>query len=150
MLGLSLAETAVILAVTLVVVGPKELPAVIRGVARAMAHVRELAAEFRHGLDELAALVLAAGYWFVTFILLGGFAFAVMPIVAKALGAQDTTLVRRATRMAMWISVIVAMLVYPIFLFSEAALIAMGQEPHIAALAQPFNLEKGQLLAGDG
>lgn len=54
MLGLSLAETAVILAVTLVVVGPKELPAVIRGVARAMAHVRELAAEFRHGLDELA------------------------------------------------------------------------------------------------
>lgn len=96
-----------------------------------------------YGLDELAALVLAAGYWFVTFILLGGFAFAVMPIVAKALGAQNTTLVRRATRMAMWISVIVAMLVYPIFLFSEAALIAMGQEPHIAALAQPYLMITG-------
>lgn len=96
-----------------------------------------------YGLDELAALVLAAGYWFVTFILLGGFAFAVMPIVANALGAQNTTLVRRATRMAMWISVIVAVLVYPIFLFSEAALIAMGQEPHIAALAQPYLMITG-------
>ncbi|MFT6169292.1 MAG: MATE family multidrug resistance protein [Celeribacter sp.] len=96
-----------------------------------------------YGLDELAALVLAAGYWFVTFILLGGFAFAVMPIVAKALGEQNTTLVRRATRMAMWISVIVAVLVYPIFLFSEAALIALGQEPHIAALAQPYLMITG-------
>jgi MATE family multidrug resistance protein len=91
-----------------------------------------------YGLDELAALVLAAGYWFVTFILLGGFAFAVMPLVAKAMGENNTTLVRRATRMAMWISVICAVLVYPIFLFSESALIALGQEPHIAALAQPY------------
>ena len=96
-----------------------------------------------YGLDELAALVLAAGYWFVTFILLGGFAFAVMPIVAKALGQHNTTLVRRATRMAMWISVIVAVLVYPIFLFSEDALIALGQEPHIAALAQPYLIITG-------
>ncbi len=96
-----------------------------------------------YGLDELAALVLASGYWFVTFILLGGFAFAVMPIVANALGAQNTTLVRRSTRMAMWISVIVAVLVYPIFLFSEAALIALGQEPHIATLAQPYLMITG-------
>jgi MATE family multidrug resistance protein len=100
-----------------------------------------------YGLDELAALVLASGYWFVTFILLGGFAFAVMPIVAKALGSQNTTLVRRATRMAMWLSVIFAVLVYPIFLFSEAALIALGQEPHIAALAQPYLMITGFEMA---
>ena len=35
------------------------------------------------------------------------------------------------------------MLVYPIFLFSEAALIALGQEPHIAALAQPYLMITG-------
>ncbi|RPE70986.1 MATE family multidrug resistance protein [Pacificibacter maritimus] len=96
-----------------------------------------------YGLDELAALVLAAGYWFITFILLGGFAFAVMPLVAKAIGENDTTLVRRATRMAMWLSVIFAVLVYPIFLFSESALIALGQQPHIAALAQPYLIITG-------
>lgn len=119
------------------------LPLVGSHLAQFAVHMTDVIMMGWYGLDELAALVLAAGYWFVTFILLGGFAFAVMPIVAKALGAQNTTLVRRATRMAMWISVIVAVMVYPIFLFSEAALIALGQEPHIAALAQPYLMISG-------
>lgn len=53
MLGLSLAETAIILLVVLLVVGPKELPAVARGVMRLVRQMRGMAAEFRSGFDEL-------------------------------------------------------------------------------------------------
>ncbi|ALI56490.1 MATE family efflux transporter [Celeribacter marinus] len=95
------------------------------------------------GLNELAALVLASGYWFITFILLAGFAFAVMPLVANAAGAGDTTVVRRSTRMAMWLSVLAAVAIYPLFGFSERVLIALGQEPEIAALAQPYLIVAG-------
>ncbi|MEN8836757.1 MAG: MATE family efflux transporter, partial [Celeribacter marinus] len=95
------------------------------------------------GLNELAALVLASGYWFITFILLAGFAFAVMPLVANAAGAGDTTVVRRSTRMAMWLSVLAAVAIYPLFGFSERVLIALRQEPEIAALAQPYLIVAG-------
>ncbi|MBU0642904.1 MAG: MATE family efflux transporter [Alphaproteobacteria bacterium] len=91
-----------------------------------------------YGLDELAALVLASGFWFVLFILLAGFAFAVMPLVATAAGRGDVTMVRRATRMAIWLSIIAAVVIYPVFGFSDEVLVALGQQPHIAAMAKPY------------
>ncbi|PTQ72689.1 MATE family efflux transporter [Celeribacter persicus] len=91
-----------------------------------------------YGLDELAALVLASGFWFILFILLAGFAFAVMPLVATAAGQGDATTVRRATRMAIWLSVISGVVIYPIFGFSDDILVALGQQPHIAAQARPY------------
>lgn len=54
MFGLSFAEMAVIIMVAIVVVGPKELPTVIRAVMRMMGQLRELGAEFRKNFDELA------------------------------------------------------------------------------------------------
>lgn len=91
-----------------------------------------------YGLDELAALVLGSGYWFIIFILLAGFGFAVMPLVSKAAGEGDTTMVRRSTRMAIWLSVMAAVVVYPLFAFSGRVLVALGQQPEIAALARPY------------
>ncbi|TNE65462.1 MATE family efflux transporter [Celeribacter ethanolicus] len=91
-----------------------------------------------YGLDELAALVLASGFWFILFILFAGFAFAVMPLVATAAGRGDSTTVRRATRMAIWLSLISGVVIYPIFGFSDDILVMLGQEPHIAAQARPY------------
>lgn len=54
MFGLSLAETAIIMLVGIVVIGPKELPTVIRAVARTLGQIRELGSEFRKNFDELA------------------------------------------------------------------------------------------------
>lgn len=54
MFGLSFAETAVILLVALVAIGPKELPTVVRAVARTLGQLKSLGAEFRRNLDELA------------------------------------------------------------------------------------------------
>lgn len=54
MFGLSFAETAVICLVALVAIGPKELPTVVRAVARTLGQMKGLAAEFRRNFDELA------------------------------------------------------------------------------------------------
>lgn len=54
MFGLSLAETIVILLVAVLVIGPKELPTVIRAAIRTMAQVRALGNEFKKNFDELA------------------------------------------------------------------------------------------------
>lgn len=54
MFGLSFAEMAVIMLVAVVVIGPKELPVVIRAVIRTVSQLRELGNEFRRNFDELA------------------------------------------------------------------------------------------------
>ncbi|WP_417262198.1 MATE family efflux transporter [Celeribacter sp.] len=114
------------------------LPLAGSQIAQFAVHMTDVIMMGWYGLDELAALVLASGFWFILFILLAGFAFAVMPLVATASGQGDSTTVRRATRMAIWLSVMAAVLIYPIFGFSDDILMALGQQPHIAAQARPY------------
>ncbi len=47
-------ELLVIAAIALIVVGPKDLPVLLRKVGRFVAHMRGMAAEFRASFDELA------------------------------------------------------------------------------------------------
>ncbi|NJR42479.1 MAG: hypothetical protein HC767_07285, partial [Akkermansiaceae bacterium] len=68
-----------------------------------------------YGVTELAAVVLGASSFFVVFILGAGFAQAVMPLVAAALGRGDEVQVRRDTRMGIWLSIIYGLLTYPLF-----------------------------------
>lgn len=91
-----------------------------------------------YGVPELAALVLASSLFFVIFITGAGFAFAVMPMVARAAGAGDDRQVRRVTRMGFWTSAIYTALMVPLFVWSGPLLRAMGQEPAISLLAQEY------------
>ncbi len=86
----------------------------------------------------LAAQVLGGMVFFVLFIMGSGFAFGVMPMVATAAAAGDDRQVRRITRMGLWISTGFGLLTLPIFLLSERILSAVGQPPHIAALAGDY------------
>lgn len=54
MFGLSFAETAIILLVAIVAIGPRELPTVIRAIVRTLGQVREVGREFRKNFDDLA------------------------------------------------------------------------------------------------
>jgi|WetSurMetagenome_2_1015567.scaffolds.fasta_scaffold320442_2 sec-independent protein translocase protein TatB len=47
-------ELLVIAAIALIVVGPKDLPILMRKIGRFVAHLRGMAAEFRASFDELA------------------------------------------------------------------------------------------------
>jgi MATE family multidrug resistance protein len=91
-----------------------------------------------YGVAELAALVLAGSLFFVFFLTGSGFAFAVMPMVARAAGAGDDTRVRRVTRMGIWASAAYTALVVPVFVWSGPLFVALGQEAEISALAQDY------------
>lgn len=114
------------------------LPLAASQLAQFAVHMTDVIMMGWYGVDELASLVLGSGYWFIIFIVIAGFGFAVMPIVASAAGAGDTTVVRRSTRMAIWLSLLGAVVVFPLFLFAEPLLLALGQKPHLAEMVQPY------------
>jgi multidrug resistance protein, MATE family len=114
------------------------LPLVGSHLAQMALHVTDTVMMGWYGVTELAAVVIGASSFFVVFILGAGFAQAVMPMVAAALGEGDETQVRRDTRMGIWLSILFGVLSYPLFWFSGQILSALGQQAEVARLAQDF------------
>lgn len=114
------------------------LPLIGSNLAQMALHVADTVMLGWYGVKELAAVVLGASSFFILFILGAGFAQAVMPMVAAALGEGDETQVRRDTRMGLWLSILYGIAVYPVFWFSRPILVALHQTPDVAALAQDF------------
>ncbi len=114
------------------------LPLVGSHLAQMALHVTDTVMLGWYGVVELASVVLGASSFFVVFVLGSGFAKAVMPMVAAALGRGDEVQVRRATRMGLWLSIGFGILIYPVFWWSGPILLALGQAPEVAALAQDY------------
>lgn len=114
------------------------LPLIGSHLAQAALHVTDTIMLGWYGVTELAAVVLGASSFFVIFILGAGFAQAVMPMVAAALGRGDEVRVRRDTRMGIWLSVAFGAVSYPLFWWSAPILLRLGQEPDVSALAQDY------------
>ncbi len=114
------------------------LPIIGSHLAQMALHVSDTILLGRYGVTELAVGVIGGTGFFVVFILGSGFAQAVMPLVAAALGRRDEVQVRRYARMGMWLSVAFGLLTYPLFWVSESWLLALGQKPEVAALGQDF------------
>lgn len=91
-----------------------------------------------YGVEELAALTLASAFFFTLFLFGSGFAWAIMPMVATYAARDEEVQVRRATRMALWLSGGYFALVLPLLWVSGPMLRMLGQEPEIAALAQTY------------
>ena len=101
-------------------------------------HTTDVVILGRLGAAHLAAIVLASQFFFTIFILGSGFANAVMPMVAQAYGRGDPVAVRRAVRMGMWVVLIYAALMIPLFYNAENILLYAGQKPEVAALAGSY------------
>ncbi len=114
------------------------LPLIGSHLAQMALHVTDTVLLGWYGVTELAAVVLATSTFFVTFILGSGFAQAVMPLVAQALGQGNETRVRRDTRMGLWLSIGFGVISYPLFWWSDPLMRVLGQKPEVAALAQDF------------
>ena len=114
------------------------LPLIGSHLAGMMLHVTDTVLMGRYGVAELAAVTLAGSCFFIVFILGSGFAQALMPLVAVAVGKGDETEVRRDARMALWLSLGFGIVVYPVFWASGTWLLSLGQEPKVAQLAQDF------------
>ncbi|MEI6098707.1 MAG: MATE family efflux transporter [Alphaproteobacteria bacterium] len=120
---------------TLLVLG---LPIIGSHLAQMALHVTDTILLGRYSVDALAAVVIATTSFFVVFVFGSGFAQAVMPLVAAAVGREDEAQVRRDARMGMWLSLGFGLVTYPLFWTSGTWLLALGQKPAVAALGQDF------------
>jgi MATE family multidrug resistance protein len=91
-----------------------------------------------YDVAALAAVTLSHSMWFVLFILGSGFAFAVLPMVASALGEGDETQVRRVTRMGMWISVLFGLVAMVPLAWPAPLLRALGQPAETVSLSGDY------------
>jgi len=114
------------------------LPLAGSSLAQMALHVTDTVMLGWYGVVPLAAVVLGASSFFIVFVLGSGFAKAVMPMVAAALGRGDETQVRRDTRMGLWLSIAYGIAVLPIFWWPGPILLALGQDPEVSGIAQDY------------
>ncbi|MCP9221522.1 MATE family efflux transporter [Erythrobacter sp. LQ02-29] len=95
----------------------------------------------RLGEAPLAASAIVVALFGLVLWALSGLTGAVAPLIAEALGARAPALriVRRATRMALWLAVITGALGMAACLALPTLMRATGQEPAIIALANEYN-----------
>ncbi|MCR9087236.1 MAG: MATE family efflux transporter [Rhodobacteraceae bacterium] len=91
-----------------------------------------------YGVTELAAVTVASALYFIVFILGAGLAWAVVPLAAAAAEMDDTTQVRRVTRMGLWACFVFCVPAVPLLLSAGWLLNRMGQDPAVAALAGDY------------
>ncbi len=114
------------------------LPLILSLIASVLVGVTDTVMLGWYGVNELAAVTLGTSTYFTIFVLGGGFGIAVMGVVAAARARQDEDQVRRATRMAIWLSVLFALLVLPVFWWSGPLLRLLGQDAALADLTQSY------------
>src|SRR5699024_4654842 len=71
-----------------------------------------------YNVDALAGLVIANSMQFILFMLGSGYGIGLMGVLANALARDDEVQVRRSTRMALWLSIMHAVLIMPILWWS--------------------------------
>jgi MATE family multidrug resistance protein len=114
------------------------LPLAGSSLAQMALHVTDVVMMGWYGVVPLAAVVLGASSFFIVFVLGSGFAKAVLPMVAAALARGDEVQVRRDTRMGLWLSAGFGVALFPVFWWSGPILLALGQDPEVAAIAQDY------------
>jgi len=114
------------------------IPLVLSSVAGFAIHMTDTIMLGWYDVISLAAATIATSFWFIIFILGAGFGHAVMSLVAAAAADGDDVRARRATRMALWLSMLFAVIVQPLLYWSEALFLALGQTVDVAAEAQRY------------
>jgi len=94
----------------------------------------------RLGEDSLAASSLGASLFMLITWGFTSLTGAVAPLIAAELGRKTHSVreVRRTMRMALWLAAVCAAVGVVLCQFGEALMLATGQQPHIAAMAQQF------------
>src|ERR1700738_1392422 len=98
----------------------------------------DLALVGRLGDQAVAAAALASTVFFVSFTFGMGLVSAVSPLAAQAFGARNPRMVRRSLRVGLWAALLIALPVMAFPLRGEQILLALGQAPIPAHLAQQY------------
>ena len=100
----------------------------------------DLALIGRLGDAAVAAAALAHTIFFFSFTFGMGLVSAVAPLAAQAFGARNPRLVRRALRVGLWGALVMSLPMMALSLCGEPILLALGQAPVTAHLAQRYLL----------
>jgi MATE family multidrug resistance protein len=92
----------------------------------------------RLGGDAVAAAALAGTVYWISFTVGMGLLSAVAPLAAQAYGAGRARLVRRSLRAGLWTALVIALPIMAFPLRGEQILLALGQAPLPAHLAQDY------------
>ena len=92
----------------------------------------------RLGSEAVAAASLAHTVFFVSFTFGMGLVSAVAPLAAQAFGARNPRMVRRSLRVGLWAALLVALPLMALPFRGERILLALGQAPMAAQLAQQY------------
>src|ERR1700688_65425 len=98
----------------------------------------DLALIGRLGDEAVAAASLAHTVFFVCFTFGMGLMSAVAPLAAQAFGAPNPRLVRRSLRVGLWAGLLISLPMMALPFRGEQVLVALGQSPAAAALAQQY------------
>src|ERR1700736_450108 len=98
----------------------------------------DLALIGRLGDAAVAAAALAHTIFFFSFTFGMGLVSAVAPLAAQAFGARNPRLVRRALRVGLWGALVMSLPMMALSLYGEPILLALGQAPVTAHLAQRY------------
>ncbi len=114
------------------------MPLILSNLAQFAIHITDTIMLGWYDVTALAASTIAGTMFFVIFIVGAGFAQAVTPLAAAAAEDDDDVQVRRVTRMGLWLSIMYGLAVTIPFFWAEQILIAIGQDPDVAALAHIY------------
>ncbi len=114
------------------------MPLILSNLAQFAIHITDTVMLGWYDVTALAASTLAGTMFFVIFIVGAGFAQAVTPMVAAAAEEDDDVQVRRVTRMGLWLSIFYGLVVTLPFFWAEEILLAIGQDPEVAAMAHIY------------
>jgi MATE family multidrug resistance protein len=92
----------------------------------------------RLGNEAVAAAALAGTVYFISFTIGMGLVSAVAPLAAQAFGARDPHRMRRALRNGLCAGLLISLPIMPFSFSGEAILLALGQAPAAAHLAQQY------------
>jgi MATE family multidrug resistance protein len=115
-------------------------PLILTNIAQSLIHATDVILLGRAGPKALAAGTLGVQVYIVFLIFGLGLVTASAPMIAKELGARRHSVrdVRRTVRQAMWAATAIAVPVWIILWNTGAILVALGQDPQLAAGAQGF------------
>ena len=114
------------------------VPLVGSHLTQMLTHTTDVVMMGWYSVEGLAGVVLATSMFFVIFIVGSGFAFAVMPMAATALGADEPAQVRRSVRMGAWLVTIYGVAVMVPLLSASSILQLLGQDPVLSGIAGDY------------
>ena len=113
-------------------------PLIVSQLAQNALHTTDVILMGWLGPADLAAGAVASSVIICLQLLGVGLVGAVAPMVAQALGARERRNVRRIVRQGLWVAILLAAVITPIVWNIKPLLIFLGQDPALAARAEPY------------